>query len=337
VTASFALRIPASLAVAVLAACGGNGATPVDAPAPTEPTIAVVSRFDPARGELPEGLTIVDGVPYVGMAPTSEVVRIDPVTGARSPFGTLPTVAPGTGFLTGITSGAADPGAIYAGLASFTPDVQAGVYRIGPTGGAATLVASHPDMAFPNGVAIDAARQLFVTDSAAGAVFRVSATGAVTPWARSELLAGDKDSSCAKAAGSGVSFDIGANGIVRLGDHWYVTNSDRGTIVRIAVTASGDAGAIAVVAGPDCDALGGADGIDSDGTSLIVAMNYQNELARVDDAGRVHAIASGGPLDFPASPAVSGADLYVTSFAFASAQAGGGAPSLVRVEGALAR
>jgi hypothetical protein len=61
------------------------------------------------------------------------------------PVAAAALVAPGTGFMTGLTAGGADRGAVYAGLASFTPAVPPGIYRIAPAGGAAALVASHPD------------------------------------------------------------------------------------------------------------------------------------------------------------------------------------------------
>jgi hypothetical protein len=65
-------------------------------------------------------------------------------------------------------------------------------------------------------------------------------------------------------------------------------------------------------------------------------MNYQDEVARIDAAGRVHLLASGGDLDFPASPAAVGDALFVTAFAFGRAQTGAGAPALTRIDGWLA-
>jgi sugar lactone lactonase YvrE len=318
-----------------LAACGGSGAAATDAPAAAAPVVSVVSRFDVARRQLPEGITIVDGVPYVGLALTSEIVRVDPASGAWAVHGRLPTVAPGTGFMTGITSRPGDPGALYAALASFTPDVAPGIYRVAAGGGAATPFAAHPDMAFPNGVAAGPDGALYVTDSAAAAIFRVDASGQVERWVSSELLAGDQDTSCAQAAGHGVAFAIGGNGIARRGDDWYVANSDRGTIVRVR-GAGGAAGAVEIFAGPDCDGLGGIDGITAVGDDLVAAMNYQDEVARIDAAGRVHLLASGGDLDFPASPAAAGDALFVTAFAFGRAQTGAGAPALTRIDGWLA-
>lgn len=303
-----------------------------------EPTAELVADFDLSKSELPEGIVVQNGVPYVGLALTSQIARVDTGSGKWSLFGTLPKAVPNLGFMTGLAASPADPGAIYGALASFTPEVQAGIYRVSDAGGEATPFAKHPDMAFPNGIATDETKNFYVTDSAAGAVFRVSPSGdKVDEWIKSDLLAGDKDNSCAKAAGAGVSFNIGANGIVKQGGDWFVTNSDKGTIVRISVADNGDARKAELFSGPNCEALGGADGIDSDGENLIVAMNYQNKVSRVDSAGRAEVLVAGSPLDFPASPGVSGKTLYVTNFAFATAASGKGRPALVRIDDALGR
>src|SRR5262249_14551324 len=157
------------------------------------------------------------------------------------------------------------------------------------------------EMVFPNGLAFDASGKLFVTDSAAGALFRVSPDGTVDKWVTSELLAGNKDA-CGPGKGVGVPFNIGANGIVRKADAFYVTNTDKATVVRVRIRADGTAGTPEVFAGPDCDALGGADGLTVDPQgNLLVADNHLNKIVRIDGAGHVAPAIEGSPLDFPAS------------------------------------
>jgi streptogramin lyase len=157
-----------TIAAAASAACA---TTPPPASAPAEP--AFVARFDAAAKELPEGLLVNDDSAYVGFAPSSHVVRVNLATGQAAPFATLPAPTPGKGFMTGLAR--ASNGDVYAGLASFTPEVQAGVYRIDKAGGAAVLFARDAMLPFPNALAFDPDGSLFVTDSGTGSVFRIDA------------------------------------------------------------------------------------------------------------------------------------------------------------------
>jgi sugar lactone lactonase YvrE len=298
----------------------------------------LVAPLDVAKFELPEGMAVRDGIPYIGLAPTSQILRVNPESGTAEPFATLPKPVPNKGFMTGLTFSARDPGALYAALASFTSEVQPGVYRVAASGGAATLFAKHPAMAFPNGLFSDATGRIYVTDSARGSIFRSSARGdEVEEWLHSELLAGDVNHACAKAAGKSAGFAIGANGIAQQDGVFFVTNSDRGTIVKIALNHDGSAQQPELFAGPDCELLGGADGIASDGKSLFVADNYQDRLVRVDAQGHASVLYAGAPLDFPASPSVAGDTLYVTNFALRNAQQGKGAPGLVAIKNAAGK
>jgi sugar lactone lactonase YvrE len=175
-------------------------------------------------------------------------------------------------------------------------------------------------MVFPNGIAFDDGGQMYVTDSGAGAVFRVDTHGAVTKWASGPLLTGGKDG-CGAGKGVGVPFDIGANGIVLDGGAVIVTNTDHGALVRIPIQADGSAGAQAEIAGPSCDVLNGADGVAvAPNGDFIVAVNHQNKLVRIDAAGHVSTVVAGAPLDFPASLSFDDGTLYVGNFAFLDAQ-----------------
>jgi DNA-binding beta-propeller fold protein YncE len=133
--------------------------------------------------------------------------------------------------------------------------------------------------------------------------------------------------------GAGPGFAIGANGIVVEPDAVYVVNLDQATLLRIPRESGGAAGAPEIVAGPDCETLGGADGlVRSPDGSFVVAVNRQNKLVKVASDGRVTTLASGAPLDFPASVAYRGDTLFTTNFALQSASAGLPAhPGLVRV------
>jgi len=69
-----------------LAACGDDRKSTqmgVDAPvridAPPD-VFDTLLLFNPATGQLPEGVVSINNVPYVGLAPIGLVVRIDPTT-----------------------------------------------------------------------------------------------------------------------------------------------------------------------------------------------------------------------------------------------------------------
>ncbi|RYZ08125.1 MAG: hypothetical protein EOO73_08665 [Myxococcales bacterium] len=317
--------ILATFIALVSTACSANPTN--HASEPGSPATALVAQFDAAAGELPEGLTVTADSAYVGFAPTGRVVRVDLASGKQAPFAQLPAPVPNQGFLTGLAASPA--GDLYAGLASFVPEVQAGIYRIEKGSGEVSLFAKDEALPFPNGLAFDADGALFATDSGTGTVFRVDAKGHAERWATGAELLGD-----AKACnGAGPGFAIGANGILVEQDAVYVVNLDHATLLRIPRGADGSAGAAVVVAGPDCEALGGADGLARapDG-AFVVAVNRQNKLMRVTPAGVVTTLASGPPLDFPASVAYRGDTLFATNFALQNASAGLPAqPGLVRV------
>jgi sugar lactone lactonase YvrE len=302
-------------------------ATASEAPAAAPVTAALVARFDASAGELPEGFVMTKDSAYVGFAPTSRVVRVDVDSGTATAFGQLPTPVSGKGFMTGLA--ASQSGDVYAGLASFVPEVQAGIYRIPKEGGSATLFAKDAALPFPNALAFDTDGSLWATDSGTGSVFRIDAAGHAARWATGDALTGDKDA----CNGRGPGFAIGANGLVVERDAVYVVNMDKATLVSIPRGTGGHAGTPSVLAGPDCDALGGADGLARapDG-SFVVAVNRQNKIVRITSSGKIETVASGAPFDFPATVAYRGTTLFATNFALKTASAGQPAsPGVVRI------
>ena len=290
-------------------------------------TTRVLATFDPGSGELPEGVTVKDGFAYAGFAPLGEIAKVDLTNGTKTTFATIPKPVAGKGFMTGLAFGA--DGMLYAALVSFDPSVRPGIYRVPSSGGPGTLFAKDAKMVFPNGLVFDASGALFVTDSAAGTIFKIDSSGAVAAWASSDLLVGDQKA----CGGSGNGFDIGANGLVAKDGAFYATNTDKGSVVRFAVQADGTAGPAVLAAGPDCATFSGADGItaDKDG-NLIIAVNRQNKIIRLTSSGAVAVVASGDAVDFPASLDWNGATLVATSFAFANASSGKPAhPGLVGI------
>lgn len=290
-----------------------------------------VARFNATLGQLPEGVSINNGGVYVGFGPIGQIVKITTKNQTIAPYGSWPKIPTNQGFLIGLTFD--DKGYLYAGIGSFSKEFQPGIYRLAPGeyNGNATLFATHPNMTFPNGLVFDKQRErLIVTDSSNGALFTVqNQNGTVREWLKDPLLQGNR-SFCPPSV---LDLDVGANGVV-LDDSnnatiVYVANTDTASIFQIPITKDGSAGKPEIFVGPDCANLNGADGmvLDKNDGSLLVAINKQNKIVNVSMNKTITTLASGGILDFPASPAISDdkaedpcAVLYITNFAFASAQ-----------------
>ncbi len=266
-----------------------------------DPTVETVASFDPAKGELPEGLAITDrGVIYVGFAPTGQIVKVAD-DGSMSPVATLPS---GQGFLVGLAVDGR--GRLFAALASFD-DTTHGIWRV-RSDGSAERVVPLPTDTFPNAIAFRG-RSMFVTDSFGGAVWRIR-NGHARIWAQDDILLGDTTT----------DLPIGANGLAFFGRYLYVSNTQKGRIVRIPVESGGRAGSPVLLA--EDDAIVGADGIAFDVRgNLYVAVNEQDKLVRMGPSGGMQTLATRADgLDFPATPIFGErpphrTDLYLTNFA----------------------
>jgi sugar lactone lactonase YvrE len=299
---------------AFLLACSSENET--DGSATTEsalnasPGVNILASFAPTAGQLPEGLALRQGSTYVTFAPLAQIARIAP-NGAVSTYATLPP-ANGRGYTLGLLF---DGAALLAAQASFDPSTFApGIYRVPAGGGNPSAPwATHPKMTFPNGLAHDPNGGLWVADSTGG-IFRIDATGRVTEWSNDPLLVGD-------TVTCNFPLPLGANGIVVTSDTVWVTNTARGTLVRIPILAGGGAGqATAMV--DDCK-FSGADGLAqaADG-SFLIAVNWKNEIVRVVPGQAPTVLRAGAPLDFPASLVVEDERVLVTSAAFLSGASG---------------
>lgn len=275
-----------------------------------------VAHFDPMKGELAEGLFVKGNTAYVGYAALGKIVTVDIDSGAIKDFGSIPPIPMNGGFMLGIVVDGA--GNVFVGFGGGPGmAVKNGVYKLPPAGGAVTNpFSTDPAMNFANGLVLDSNQTLFVADSG-GAIFKIAANGTATKWAADPALVGT-DMTCKYAA----PFPIGANGIVQIGSAFYVSNTNLGSIVKIPINGDGSAGTATVLAGPDCDALGGIDGIavDKDGTTILGVSNSQNKLVKIDAAGKVTVAFSGKPLDNPASTFTAkhgaGTSLFITNSAF---------------------
>ena len=260
----------------------------------------VVVNFDPKKGQLPEGLVINNKDIFVAWAPIGQVAKIDKNSLTISKYGSWPTIPLNKGFMLGLNFD--KQGNLYAAIASLSPELKSGVYRLSPGGaGQATLFATHPNMTFPNDLLFDKQGRLFVSDSSSGTLFTVQPNGKVTKWLTDPLLKGDRNF-CPPAQ---LPLNIGANGIAldKNGTSLFVVNTDRASIIRVPIMKDGSAGKPELFVGPDCKNLNGADGIvlDHKDGSIIVAVNKLNKVVRVSMDKKITVLESGGILDFPAS------------------------------------
>jgi sugar lactone lactonase YvrE len=290
-----------------------------------KPELTTVVELDAASYELAEGLTIKDGHAFVGLAPTGTILEIAP-DGTRTDAAHVPAGG-NDGYTLGLAFGANDDLFVLESKNSDAPTAPVpGVYRVEKNGGqSSTPFATHPDFGFPNGSVFDAHGNLLVMDSAAGRVFTVDASGAVTTWKDDPELAGTPD--CALP----LPFPIGANGIALDDTVAYVANTANGSLLAIDVNSDGTAGELHVVV-RDC-ALGGIDGIalDRDGSVVAAINGSPGRIVRISPSGNVTTLASTAPLDGPASIAFAddwnGARVaLVTSSAFFSVGVDGANP-----------
>lgn len=239
---------------------------------PTAPAraadIETLVSFDAAAGELPEGVAVDKrGNIYVSLvAPVSEIRKISP-DGEQS---TLVDLGLGGNGPLGLAVDA--QGTVYAAAATFDPATQ-GVYRI-TADGSATRLPGTGSIAFANGLTFDQRGNLYVTDSSAGAVWRIPRGGSAELWIQDSLLEG--------TGVLGVGVPIGANGITfRTPNEIVVGNTEQGTLVSVPILPDGSAGEPVVIV--EDPAIFGIDGltVDVHGT-IYAAVIAQSTIVRVE-------------------------------------------------------
>jgi sugar lactone lactonase YvrE len=270
--------------------------------------VRTVVSFDLAAGEFPEGVAVDKrGNIFVSLiAPVSEIRKVRP-DGTQTLLTDLPTT--GIGPL-GLAVDA--NGNVYVGLVSFDPATE-GVYRVSPDGTAARLPGTGA-IGFANGLAFDDRGTLYVTDSTAGAVWRVPRRGTAELWIQSPLLEG--------TGVFGTGFPIGANGIAYHRGSVVVANSEQATLVRIPVRPGSDAGVPSVIAADQT--LFGADGLALGANGdVYVAVITSSTIVRVREGSIVTVADAADGINQASSIAfgngqVGATTLYAANFDFFS-------------------
>src|SRR5260221_4479772 len=226
------------------------------------------------------------GATYLSFPFTGKVVKF-------APGGSLSTVAPVPGIPLGVRLDA--EGNVFIAV------VGSGIWKVPASGGSAFQVAS--GVGLWNAMAFDHRGNLYVSDSAGGAIWRLAKNGDFTMWSGSSLFKGTTAPGPCGIVGPTVTAGLGpfgANGIAfnQHGD-MLVANTDFGDIVRIPMNPDGSAGTASVFSGPDCN-LWGADGVAMDtADNLYVAADATNQIVRVDPTGHIQVLAAGYPLNEP--------------------------------------
>ena len=258
--------------------------------AAAQATVHVVVAFDESKGQNPEGFAIGrDGTLFVSVSPLGDVWRIPPGSTQPQPFAHVNGITPGSDF--GLLGLAVDAfGNVYGAVQSANPDAN-GVWRFDRTTGAATRLPGTAAMGIANGLAFDKQMNLYVTDSARGAIWRIPWGGTASIWLQDTALTGN--------GSLNLGVPLGVNGLAIQRGVFTVTNTERRTVLQIPKV-GGQPGAISLLASlPNGD---NPDGVTMDVFGdAFVAMNLANAIGEVTPSGSMHVVASGDPLDFPSS------------------------------------
>ncbi|TDU01838.1 hypothetical protein EDD99_0217 [Streptomyces sp. 846.5] len=213
--------------------------------------VRTAAKFDFAAGEIPENITVnPDGSVTLSLLGSCAVCQRThaPELMRISPSGERTVLAAGqVGEAISGNARGSDGTVYYALWAPGNAD-RNGVYKLLPDG-TPQRVAALPADSGPNGLAVDpAGRTLYIADSLKGVIWSAPVSGgSVTPWLTDDALAPVPTE----------ALPIGANGLRFHNGALWVSNFNKGTLLRVPVTGTGAAGPIRLVTGglPNIDDL----------------------------------------------------------------------------------
>lgn len=281
--------------------------------------------FDPARGQLPEGVAVAeDGDVFVSLPTLGELLRIPAGTDEAEPFGHIEGLAAGDLAPIGLAVDGA--GNVYAGAMSLNPEAN-GVWRFDALSGESERIEGSEGIALANDVALADDGTLYITDTIAGSVWRAEPGGPAQLWVQDELLAGTGE--------AGFGFPLGANGIALADGVVYVSVTEKAHVVSVPVGADGSAGEVTLFARlPEA-----VDGIAIDEAGgLISAHPLADLITRWSPDGEIEVIADlSDGLDRPSTIALhvnddGGTTAYVANFSVGMGTEIGNGPSILALQ-----
>ena len=307
--------------ISILASLLASMPTMAQAKKPDQ-SLSSVRLYNALKGEFPEGIAVdKTGNLFVSINTLGQIWKIKP-DGTETLLLTIPPVDKSMAF--GIAVDA--PGNVYAAFA-FNPTTQ-GVYRIDKRGNSMRLPGTE-NILWANGLAFDDRGNLYVTDSIAGAIWRIAPGGSAEIWLQHSYLEG---------LGKIPGFPpVGANSIAYYHGSLYIANTEKGLLLRVPIMRGGSTGTPEVVAGGI--GLIGLDGIALDVHGNIYgALVLQSKLIKIshDDAEITVLLTVADGIDAPASLAFGTGKgdrqtLFFTNFALLGTSPGGYGPAIMKI------
>lgn len=209
-----------------------------------------------------------DGGLLMTLLYTGTIMRLSP-DGKTQVIARLPGYRPGSpGFICLIRE---NEGTVYATVQNQNPAGQpvSQLWRMNLNGEFEEIVTFPPE-AQPNGLAFDGRGGIIVGDNLAGLWHVDPARSSVARWSLDPLL----------TRRDYIGMLPAANGVQRIGDVVYVTNSDRGLLLRLPIAKDGSAGVPTVVA----SGVPGDDfALDTDGTAYVTTHPHDSVIQVAPD------------------------------------------------------
>jgi sugar lactone lactonase YvrE len=276
-----------------------------------------IVSFDESNFEYSEGIAVNRrGDLFASVGLLGQVRRVPAGSTTAEVFGTIPDFVIDTTTDYGILGLVVDaPGNVYAAVHSFSNPAVRGVWKFDRISGAASKIPGTEAIVWPNDLAFDESGNLYITDSLAGIIWRISPSGDLILWLYDPIL-----------LGTGlVGLYVGANGIAYFEEKLYISSMERQIVVEVPILDGGVAGSPAIVADfagilPPNALPPIPDGLAMDVAGNIwVAVPGVQAIMVIRAEGPIEVIASGDPLDYPSTIAfgstkAGNSTLYVANF-----------------------